>query len=781
MRSLSLLLCGVFSCAAMAQNLQFAFHGGDRRFSFGAAGVVGVEHARFGLDVDGKTYWAEQASQASGTRSLTLRFDEAGVEWIITAGAGEDGTSAVVSSTIRNIGKKPVRLGRCRLADLTDRTAALRLGEGAERSVMLVTTGWGNPNLVRTIRDGGKHLVARTIAQMYNPVAKSALLLSFVSFDRIHTEHEVWWDEERQRLASSSYCDFMGFALAPGSTIASEQLQIEIRRDPVESLNHWGDLAQARYHPQIWPKTPAGWLGWSWFDGIYIEKYEDILRRNVRAVRERLPGLDINYVWVSIGNLEDIAPGNWLRWNTKLFPSGPEKLVSDLEHDGFHLGLWIAPFWMGGRVKQAETLREAFVQSGGKPLVIPRTDVGDTFALDPTHPKTHAFLRDFLGTYRKWGIRYYMLDFLNAVSGPVPGMYKLDGYADRSVVYGPQAVRQGLQVIRDAVGPDTYLLGGTGPTLQIVGLVDGQRTGRDYGEGRPLYGPGKWYYPATYIINKPDHWQGHRAATEAMATNFFTHRKLFLSDSGNVLTIDKPLPLPDAQISTTIFGINGGPLMLGDDIARMANDRLEMVKLVFPRLPETALPVDLFDSPEPDYPKFFHLRVKREWEQWELAAIFNFTAEVVKRKVEFAALGIDPKQPQAVWDFWSERYLGVHTGDVTVSVAPVSVTFLRIAPARPHPWILSTDMHTRQGQAEIEDCRYDPQTMTLRVTATRPRGYRGNVYLRVPKGFGFKNPDGLWVAKDGNDSTVIVRWAFDFSQSEHVTQSVVFIPDPTAK
>ena len=43
MRLLSLLLCGVFSCAAMAQNLQFAFHGGERRFSFGATGGVGVD------------------------------------------------------------------------------------------------------------------------------------------------------------------------------------------------------------------------------------------------------------------------------------------------------------------------------------------------------------------------------------------------------------------------------------------------------------------------------------------------------------------------------------------------------------------------------------------------------------------------------------------------------------------------------------------------------------------------------------------------------------------
>jgi hypothetical protein len=419
------------------------------------------------------------------------------------------------------------------------------------------------------------------------------------------------------------------------------------------------------------------------------------------------------------------------------------------------------------------------MQSGGKTLVVPRSDVGDTFALDPTHPKTHAFLRDVFATYRKWGIRYYMLDFLNAVSGPVPGTYKLDGYADRSVVPGPQALREGLKVIREAAGPDTYLLSGAGPTFQCVGLVDGARTGLDYGEGRPLYGPGKWYYPATYMINKPDQWQSHRAALEAMSSSFFAHRRLYLSDSGNALTVDKPLPMPDAQIAATIFGINGGPLMLGDDVARMAPDRLDMIKLVFPRLPETAVPLDLFDSPAPDYAKVFHLRVRREWDEWDLVAIFNLSMKPLTQNIDFARLKLGPKQPRAVWDFWSERYLGVYKGGIEVSVAPRSVMFLRIAGARQHPWILSTDMHARQGQAEIEDCRWDRPTMTLTVTATRPRGYRGNIYLSVPKGFAFQNSDGLWIAKDGNDGMVIVRWPFDFSRGEHVMRTLKFIPDPS--
>ncbi|MCX6620100.1 MAG: hypothetical protein NTY38_03280, partial [Acidobacteria bacterium] len=137
--------------------------------------------------------------------------------------------------------------------------------------------------------------------------------LAFLSFDRAHTEHEVWWDGERRGMASSSYCDFAGYALEPGASIASEELAIEIRPDPVESLNHWGDLVQARYHPPIRPAIPAGWVGWSWVDGFYVERYEDVVKRNVRAIRERLPGLDIGYVWVSIGNLEQNLPGNWLR------------------------------------------------------------------------------------------------------------------------------------------------------------------------------------------------------------------------------------------------------------------------------------------------------------------------------------------------------------------------------------------------------------------------------------------------------------------------------------
>ncbi|MCX6620035.1 MAG: hypothetical protein NTY38_02945, partial [Acidobacteria bacterium] len=447
----------------------------------------------------------------------------------------------------------------------------------------------------------------------------------------------------------------------------------------------------------------------------------------------------------------------------------------DLGERDFRLGFWIAPFWFSGKAGNAERLRGTYLENGGKPLVLPHHDLGDTFALDPSHPETHAFLREVFGAYRKWGVRYYMLDFLNAVSGPVPGGYTYDGFHDRTLVSGPQTLRSGLEVIRKAVGEDTYLLGSTGPTYQLTGIADGMRTGSDYGEGRPLYGPGKGFYPGTYVVNKPDFWNGHATALRAIATAFFTHRKLYLSDSGNVLTLDKPLPLPDAQIAATIFGINGGPLMLGDDIARMDPARLEMIKKEFPRLPETAAPLDLFESPDPDYAKVFHLPVKRDYEAYELAAIFDLGNEVMKKTVDFGRLGLSREEPMAVWDFWNERYLGVYRGQMEVSVSPRSVTLLRISPARKHPWLLSTDLHLRQGQAEIESCRWDAAAKELTITAVRPAGYRGNIYVRAPKGFAVKEPAGLWLARDGGDSSLLVRYPVEFGQSGRDTRTIRFM------
>lgn len=684
------------------------------------------------------------------------------VRW--TVSAREDGGAKLVSATARNTGTAPARPGRYKLAE-----NALDLGPDA---VALVMSGWQGPSGVQKIR-GAKPLVSKTLVQLFD--GARAWQAGFITFDRVSTEQEIHWDESRRAVIVTSYCDFGDYALAPGAEVTTETLRMESGADPYASLERWADAVAAHYRPPLWHKTPAGWVGWSWVDAFNIERYEDVVLRNARAIRSKLAGFDIEYVWVSLGNLEERRPGNWLRWNRKLFPRGPEALVRELGSLDFKLGLWSGAYWLNSRLTEdIAKLSDAFLLRDGKRITVPSSQWGDSYVLDPTHPKTKQHLTHVFETYRKWGVRYYMIDFLNAIGGPIPGTFVPDSFHDRSLIPGAQTFRQGLETIRKAAGPDTYLLSSTGPTLQGLGLVNAARVGNDYGEGRPLDGPGKGFYPATFIINNPSYWTSHRRATDAWATHFFTHRRLFLADSGNVLTVDKPVPLPDAEISATIFGLNGGPVMLGDDIDRIDPARLEMVKLIFPRLPESARPLDLFESPDPDYPKLFHLRVKREWDEWDLVAAFNYGSEALPQSIDFARLGLDPAETYLVWDFWNSRLAGPHRKNFTAVVPPRSVGLWRVSRQRAHPWLLSTDLHVRQGQAEVESCRWDAAAKTLTIRAQRPAGNRGNVYVTVPKDMSLADPRGLWVAKDAASGTLVVRCDFEFKDGGVVERLLRF-------
>jgi hypothetical protein len=250
-----------------------------------------------------------------------------------------------------------------------------------------------------------------------------------------------------------------------------------------------------------------------------------------------------------------------------------------------------------------------------------------------------------------------------------------------------------------------------------------------------------------------------------MAGYFFTDRKLFLADSGNVLTVDQPMPLAEAQLRATVFGINGSPVMLGDDIDRIGEERLSLIRRQFPRLPGCARPVDLFEAAEPDYAKIFDLPIETQWDKWHVLAVFNLDAHTIQKKIALDRLGLDPHQSYAVWDFWDERFQGATTGSITVEVPPESAKLLRISINQNHPWLISTDMHLRQGQAEIEDCRWDEANSTLTIRAVRPSGEQGSIFVRAPAGWAVAAPKDLWIAKDGRDDSLLVRASRTFTRS----------------
>ncbi|MFH1567828.1 MAG: hypothetical protein ABIL09_07485 [Gemmatimonadota bacterium] len=751
-------------------------------------GAGPVRLAGWGLAVEaGGRRLASAASQVQVEQQTPLRFrlswPAVGLEWSVTAAVEPERGAVVIESALTNTGSAPLALGR---ACLLDTAAPVPLGPPGDL-VGLPLTGELGERCVWRLADPDCPRTSKVKLQLYNAAAGAALQVGFLTFHRADTTVEHDWDPDAGLAGLRAACDFAGWELPPGRTTPVETFCLLAGADPFGQLVDWADRAAARCAPRRWEDAPVGWVGWSWVDPFNVETYEEVVLRNCQAVRRRLAGFGVDYVWVSIGNLAKGTPGRWLDWDYGNFPSGPHHLAARLRELGLRWGLWCGVFWLcAAAEEQARQLEDALLrQPDGSPMVVraewqygsagllPRAQRPCIWALDPSHPKTLAFLRRTFETWRAWGVRYYMLDFLHAGAGNISS-FPYESHFDRGLVAGPEVYHRALEVVRRAAGDDTYFLSSTGPSIHNAGIMDAIRTGNDFGEGRSLY-PDSYFYPATSVINSGAFWTGPARALQNQASAFYTHRRLYLNDSGNVLTVDQPLALEAARLHATIHAFSGGPSMLGDDVDRMSEARLALVKKTLPRPRDVAFPVDLFTAVRPDHPKVFHRRVDRPWGRFDVVAIYNFGDQLLRQAVALERLGLPGDRPYLVWEFWNEEYIGTVRGELVAAVPPGAVRVYRLVADQGRPEVLGTDLHLLMGEVELLDCQWHAAARRLGGRALRPAGERGSLFVHAPPGLRVDDPRGRWIAKDGRDSSLVIRLSLAF-EGGPVDWDVTFAP-----
>jgi alpha-galactosidase len=224
------------------------------------------------------------------------------------------------------------------------------------------------------------------------------------------------------------------------------------------ALARWGgDFAAAAGVGALRP-PPTVWCSWY----HYFERVtQGDIEENVAAIGEL--GLDIDVVQIDDGYQSEI--GDWLTLSDRF--ASLSAMVDDIRRTGRRAGIWVAPFLMGAR---SAVLREhpEWAIGGAHPG---RGWGQDLAALDATHPGAEACLRDVFGTLRAMGIDYFKIDFVYAGA--------MEGRRADPQSTGVDAYRHGLRVIREAIGPEAYLLGCGAPILPSVGLVDAMRIGPD--------------------------------------------------------------------------------------------------------------------------------------------------------------------------------------------------------------------------------------------------------------------------------------------------------------
>jgi alpha-galactosidase len=150
-----------------------------------------------------------------------------------------------------------------------------------------------------------------------------------------------------------------------------------------------------------------------------------------------------------------------------------QELVDRIRDQGRRAGIWTAPFLAGERSQLCADHRDWLVEGASAG----HNWGQDLYALDVTHPGAADYLQRVFSSFRELGIDYFKIDFVYAGA--------MDGRRHQQLP-PVEAYRLGLRLIREAIGPDAYLLGCGAPILPSVGLVDAMRVGPDVA---PEYDP----------------------------------------------------------------------------------------------------------------------------------------------------------------------------------------------------------------------------------------------------------------------------------------------------
>jgi alpha-galactosidase len=257
------------------------------------------------------------------------------------------------------------------------------------------------------------------------------------------------------------------------------------------ALGRWAD----RFGPE--PGTlrqiPAVWCTW-------YQYYERVTALDVVSNLKLMASLELPVEVVQIDDGYQAFAGDWLSPRPG-FGDLPG-LVSRIRDTGRRAGIWIAP-WLVARSSALFNEHPGWMvrdPASGEPVYAGSVVRDVCFALDTTNQAAAAYLTEVLRTMREWGIDYFKIDFCYA------GAYQ-----------GVREYRDGLRLIRSAIGPDAVLVGCGAPAVASVGLVDAMRVGPDIAA---------CYVPSSGLLSEPS----QRNAARNVLGRAWQHGRLWIND-----------------------------------------------------------------------------------------------------------------------------------------------------------------------------------------------------------------------------------------------------------
>lgn len=451
--------------------------------------------------------------------------------------------------------------------------------------------------------------------------------------------------DERNFIFLEAVCIMDDLLVKQGESVMSESLLIDFR-ETFTAIDEYALRSADKAEVKLNEKVPTGWCSWYFF-------YESVTEQDVISNLEFIHknNMPVEYIQIDMGWEQRL--GDW--YANYEFPNGMKWMADQIHAKGYKAGIWLCPFWVELRSWVHREHPEWLLKNKKGDLIIFHCHI-DGYVIDTTIPEARKWITEtFHRISQEWGYDYVKIDFLRAIS-----MYPDVKYANAAT--RAQALRMGLEAVREGVGPETLIMscgGHFGPALGIAGAA---RTSGDvdaYWESvKTMYKwnilrywmNGRWWYndPDCVMLRGPEEGvPGSIAAYKQVERGTFT----------------------DTEVKTilTLLRATGGMVFLGDDMPQLKKEKIEMLKYILPATGVAAIPRDMFEQ---KYPHILDAQLQKDCHE---VSIINWNDEVQKEKLLLRNI-IGQKSASAkfrIYDKWDEREVGEFTIDKVVDIGDI--------------------------------------------------------------------------------------------------------------
>jgi alpha-galactosidase len=407
--------------------------------------------------------------------------------------------------------------------------------------------------------------------------------------------------------------------LKPGETWKLESFTYQSGPDRERLLEALASQLVVNHPPLRFPSPPTGWCSWYCFGPrVTAQQVLD----NLDFIAKNIPGL--RYVQIDDGYQP--AMGDWLETGAA-FGGNVQGVLKQIRERGFEPAIWVAPFVAEEKSHVFQQHPNWFVKdSDGKPLRSDRVTFGGWrrgpwYVLDGTHPEVQEHFQTLFRTMkREWGCTYFKLDA--NFWGAIHGGHFHDPRATRIEAY-----RRGMKAILSGV-EGSFVLGCNHPIWPSLGLIHGSRSSNDIKR--------TWERIAT-------------TARQNLSRNWQNGRLWWNDSDAVVLTGD--LPDDEFQFHATAIYASGGMILSGDDLTKISEKKLAMLRKLQPptgaaaRFEDDSFRVGRID-----------LSTKRQ-----VIALLNWDNASQNMSLRL-------KHRTRITDLWSDTLVGIHPDQFTVEM-----------------------------------------------------------------------------------------------------------------